>query len=145
MGNILSKHLDNGDLGRLLLRLAVGIVFINAGWKKIEGIDMVVGFFGSLGFSAWLAYLVAYVEFIGGLVILLGVHARYSALVLAAIMLVATIKVHLPNGYSLQAGGYEYTLLLLLVAGAIATLGEGKYSFSGLLGRSRKAVPDQVA
>lgn len=119
---------DNQDLGKLFLRLAIGIVFIYAGWMKIGDLEKVATFFGSIGLYPWLAYLVAYVEFLGGIALVLGLFVRYAGLLLSVVMLVASFKVHWPNGYSLQNGGYEYVLVLLLGSLAIITLGAGRYA-----------------
>jgi len=120
--------LDNPDLGKLFLRLAIGIVFVYAGWMKIGDLDKVAGFFGAIGLYPWMAYLVAYAEFLGGIALILGLLVRYVGLILSVVMLVATLKVHVPNGYSLQNGGYEYVLVLLLGCLAIITLGAGRYA-----------------
>ena len=131
--NHILKYTNNPELGKLFLRLSVGLVFLNAGLIKIGNIEQVIGFFSTLGFSAWLAYLVAYIEFLGGLSLLLGLAVRYSSVLLTVTMLIATLKVHLPNGYSLKAGGYEYTLALMLGSLAIMYLGSGRYSLDRLL------------
>lgn len=128
-------RLHNPDLGILFVRLALGIVFVHAGWLKVTGLDGVVGFFGAVGIPAFLAYFVAYAELIGGVLILVGFLSRYAGLVLAAIMLVATLTVHLPNGYGLANNGFEYTLTLMLLALAVVTFGSGRYSLAGLLRR----------
>ncbi|MCB9805795.1 DoxX family protein [Candidatus Nomurabacteria bacterium] len=121
---------DNQDLGKLLVRLAIGIVFINAGWLKIQNIEFVVAFFSTLGFPAFCAYLVAYLEFIGGIAFVLGIFARYFGIALAITMLVAMFKVHWVNGYSIANNGYEYVFLLFLGSVAIVTLGSGRFSLA---------------
>lgn len=98
---------------------------------------MVVTGFATVGIPAFFAYLVAYVELLGGLAVILGVLSRYAAGLISVVMLVALFKVHWPNGYGLQNGGYEYVLALLLMALAIITLGAGKYSIIKLFKRER--------
>ena len=41
-------------------------------------------------------------------------------------MIVAILLVHLPKGFSIQKGGYEFTLLLLLGSIALFLSGAGK-------------------
>jgi putative oxidoreductase len=123
-------RLHNPDLGILLVRLALGIVFVHAGWLKVGSMDMVLASFGSMGIPAALAYFVAYAELIGGALLIVGFLVRYVGLVLAAIMLVATFMVHLPNGYGAQNNGYEYTLTLLFLSLAMVTFGSGAYSLA---------------
>ena len=129
-----SRCLQNSNLGLLLLRLAIGIVFVHAGWLKVTDMDMVVTGFASIGIPSALAYIVAYVELIGGIAIILGICVRVSGILLAIIMLVAILKVTWANGYGMQNMGYEYTLLLMLASLAIATLGAGAYSLGRLVG-----------
>jgi putative oxidoreductase len=126
--NGIIERLHNPDIGILLVRLAVGIVFINAGWMKLQMTEFVVPSFASMGIPAFLAYFVIYAELIGGILLVLGVFVRYAAIVIAIIMAVATFMVHWQAGFSLSNGGYEYTFVLGLCAIAITTLGAGKYT-----------------
>lgn len=118
----------NPDVAILLIRIAVGAVFVNAGWFKVNNLEMIVGGFATMGFPAAIAYLVSYAELIGGALIILGVATRAMSILLAIIMAVATFKVHFAAGYSLANGGYEYTLTLLLTLVGIALFGAGKYA-----------------
>lgn len=129
MQKIMQK-IQNPDLGILLIRIVIGLAFIHAGWLKINNLDMVVGFFGSMGIPAFLAYLVSFCEFVGGILIIVGVFTQYVAVILGIIMIVATFMVHVPKGYGLANGGYEYTLALLLSCVAVLVLGSGKYAVS---------------
>ncbi len=122
------NRLHNPDLGLLLLRVGIGAVFLYHGWDKVGNMEGVIGFFGMLGFPPALAYLVAWVEVLGGLAIILGVYARHAALLTAIVALVALVKVHLPNGFSVGAGGYEFVLVLLVGSLAILMVGVGRYA-----------------
>lgn len=114
----------NADLGLLFLRIGVGSIFIFTGWMKISDMSATVGFFGSVGFSAFWAYLVTVVELLGGLAVLLGVgvYSRISAKLLAIIMLVAM--------YLLKADLLVNMtpFLMFFAALALACTGSGKYS-----------------
>lgn len=131
----LTHRLHNADLGILLIRLALGAVFIYHGWQKLQAMDMTIGFFGTLGFAPYLAYVVAYAEFIGGIALVLGIATRYAGLVLAIAMAVATFKVHWSNGFSLATGGYEFAMALMLGSLAMVFLGAGRYSLARIFGR----------
>lgn len=133
----LVHRLNNPDMGVLFIRLALAATFISAGWFKISNLAMVIDGFGQVGIPTFLAYLVTYGEFIGGIALLIGIFARYFGILLSIIMVVAMFKVHFVNGYSLQNGGYEYVLVLLLGAMAMVAFGSGKYSLAGWL-RNRK-------
>ena len=135
----LVHRLNNPDLGMLFIRLALAATFINAGWFKVSNLAMVVGGMGEAGIPAFLAYIVSFGELLGGIALLIGIFSRYAGILLSIIMAVALFMVHWANGYSLQNGGYEYVLVLLLGALAMITFGSGKYSLAGWL-RSRKQI-----
>ena len=123
-----SRKLDLKVAGLFLLRAVVGLVFIFHGLDKLQNMSGVIGFFGSLGLAPFFAYLVAWVEFLGGIALLLGVFSRYAAYALSIIMVVAIFLVKLKAGF---LGGYELDLVLLVSLLATAWSGSGKYSLSG--------------
>ncbi len=126
--NFLSSF-HNKSLALLLIRVALGIVFIYHGWSKIQDISGTMNFFASIGFSgAFWTYLVAYVEFIGGIAMLLGVRVREVSVLFVATMTVAIYAVHFKNGFNVMVGGYEYPLTLLLASLAMIFAGSGKYT-----------------
>ncbi len=116
------------DAGILFMRIAVGSIFLVHGIQKLQNLDQVVGFFAMLGLGAFWAYLVAVVETLGGLALLLGAFTRYAAVLLAAVSLVAFLKVHWENGFLVGNGGYEFVLVLFLSAIALFLSGSGRYS-----------------
>lgn len=126
----LIHRLHNPDAGIFLLRLALAAVFVTHGWEKVSNIDQFIGFFSQIGIGAFLTYVWAYTEFLGGIALFLGIFVRYAGMLLAFGMAVAIFAVHWPNGYSLANGGYEYVLTLFLGTLAIVTLGSGKYSLA---------------
>ena len=121
------ERLRNPSLASLLVRIALGLVFVNAGWLKIADMESTAFFFGKIGFPAILAYYVAYIEFLGGIFLILGAFVEYVGILLAINMFVV-IKLFFSKGFSLASGGYEYALVLALCSLAIAFLGAGKYS-----------------
>ena len=106
----------NVDLGLILVRLALGTVFVMHGWQKLSvmGLVGVAGFLTTLGIpvpSVSAALLIA-AELGGGLLMLAGLFARPAGLILAFNMVVAASTVHLKNGFFLP-NGYEFTFCLL--------------------------------
>ncbi len=118
----------NKNLGLLLLRLAAGSIFLVAGIMKLQGMDMVVGYFESMGIPAFVAWLVAIIEVLGGAMLVLGVFVRKAAILLSVIIAAAIILVHAKQGYmSMQA-----PLTIFAVTMALTMLGGGKYSMTGM-------------
>ncbi|MFA7286520.1 MAG: DoxX family protein [Patescibacteria group bacterium] len=115
----------NHDLAVLLVRVTVGAVFIAHGVQKLGALGMVGGFFTSLGLPAVLATVVAVVEVAAGVAVLLGIATRIAALGIAVIMVGAIFFVKFSLGF---LGGYEFELVLLLIALSLVASGPGRYS-----------------
>ena len=133
------------DRGVLVLRAALGVVFVMHGWQKlfVFGPEGVAGMFASLGIP-WpqlTALAVATVELGGGLAILAGAATRILAAILAVVMAVAALTVHLPHGFFLPQG-YEFTLALGLSAIALVMTGAGRYSIDAAIRDRRAAATD---
>ncbi len=130
--------------GLALLRLVLGLIFIVHGWDKLfgeAGIGGFAEFLSSLGIPApvVMAWVVALVEFVGGLLVLVGWLTRWVAIVLFVEMLVATFTVHVPHGFFVfrpeGQWGYEYNLLLLAGLGTLILSGSGKLALDDWLVR----------
>ncbi len=115
-----------------LLRFGIGIIIFIHGWGKLTGpgLEGVTGMFGKMGLGAAGAFALAaiFLETVGSLCVAIGLFTRFFAAALAIEMLIALLTAHLPKGFSVGAGGYEYVLLLGLVFFAIALRGGGVYS-----------------
>lgn len=124
----------------LSLRLVIAAIFLFHGSQKLfgafegPGIAGTAGFFGNVGIPLPLvaAWLVALVEFFGGLAVLLGLFTRYAAVLLSCVMVVAILTVHLKNGFSGQ-GGYEFALMVLAGTVSLLLSGPGKASLEKTL------------
>jgi putative oxidoreductase len=112
------------DLGPLLLRLALGAIFIFHGAQKLfgvwggPGLDGIAGWMNALGFRPpypW-AVALALTEFVGGVLVLLGLFTRYAALGIACVMAVAIAKVHWGKPFAVTEGGMEFALMNLAAA-----------------------------
>jgi putative oxidoreductase len=119
------------DRGLLTLRAGLGAVFMAHGLQKllVMGVGGVEGFLTSLGvpLPGVNAVLLIGTEVVGGLLIAVGGFTRVAALASAFAMLVATLLVHLPNGFFLP-GGYEFTMMLGLASLALVMTGPGSVS-----------------
>jgi putative oxidoreductase len=123
----LEKH---QDLAPLLLRIGVGIIFIYAGWGKLTGIEGTATFFGSVGIpmAEIMAWVVAIVEFVGGIMILLGLRIQIPALLLAFVMLIAIITTKIGGENVFRA--MRLDLMLLLANLALVIMGSGRYALN---------------
>ncbi len=79
--------------GPLLVRISLASVFIVTGWGKLHDLGKVTGFFTELGIPmpGLNAGVVSTVEFVGGILVLVGLFTRFAALPLAFSMLVAIL------------------------------------------------------
>lgn len=120
------------DLTLLLVRIIVGLTFFMHGVTKFipNGLGGTTGFLEGLGIPApgLMAVVVTIVETVGGLALIFGIGTRLWGVLLAIAMLVATVTVHLSNGFFVRNGGYELTLLLLVISIGLALSGSGQYS-----------------
>lgn len=124
------RYLDRlQPLALFVMRLALGAVMVGHGYQKVfGGLHHHVQFVASLGLPAWTAYLSAFAEFLGGLLILLGLFTRIAALAICIDLSVAIAKVHFHNGL-MGNGGYEFPLALAALAFALIFFGGGPIAF----------------
>ena len=123
------------DLAVTLLRVSLGSMFLAHGiaLKLLTfGLPGTALFFGSVGLPGWLAYVTFAAEVIGGVMLVLGVHARFAAAALAPFMIGATLSVHAANGWVFTApgGGWEYPAYLTVLCVAQALLGDGAFALA---------------
>ena len=119
-------------LAIFLLRVALGSMFLAHSLLLkffIFSLPGTAAFFGSIGLPGWFAYVVFFAETTGGLLLILGVQARWIALALLPILAGATWA-HWGNGwmFGYENGGWEYPLYLTLLAFVQFLLGDGAYA-----------------
>jgi putative oxidoreductase len=127
-------------LAILLLRLGLGATMMAHGKEKVfGGMAKHIGFVHSLGvpFPTFMAYLSAWAEFGGGLLLIVGLATRFAALATLINMLVAIFKVHFKNGFTAQ-GNYQFPLMLALVAFSLMITGAGPISLDWVFSKSRR-------
>lgn len=118
------------DVALLLVRVVLGATMIAhgvnhwAGGGKIAG---TAGWFGGLGLrqpvlQAWLSVLT---EIAAGALLVLGLLTSFAAAAVISVMLVAGLLAHRTNGFFVFKEGYEYVLVLGVVALALGVLGPG--------------------
>jgi putative oxidoreductase len=124
----------NADIAALILRFALGSLFIVHGYPKLtSGRKQGEGWMKSMGLPTGLVGFAGFVEFFGGLGLVIGLLTPIIA-VLFAIWMVGTTWLAISKLKKKYMGGWELDLTLLLVSLALATLGSGMISLDHLLG-----------
>ena len=123
------------DLGKLVLRLALGLLILLHGIGKLRGgLDQIAGLVTAHGLPGFIAYGALVGEVLAPLMVLAGFYARLGGVLIAFNMLVAFALVHLGQfGQLNEQGGWALELqgMYLAAAVAIALLGPGRYSVNG--------------
>jgi putative oxidoreductase len=126
----------------LILQVFLGLIFMAHGAQKLFG---AFGGPGMTGFTAFItrigltppvfwAWVVAIVEFFGGLCILLGLFTRVAALLIIADMIGAIVTVNWKIGFFWTKGGLEFPLTLAVIALTLILTGPGFVSLDRVLG-----------
>jgi len=127
------------DLGRLILRLSLGIIMLLHGIAKITGgVAGIVGMVSKAGLPGFLGYFVYVGEVLAPILLIIGLWTRPAALVIVINMIIAVALAHRGDLLALnEQGGWELELqgMFLSTALAIALLGAGRYSLGGARGR----------
>ena len=115
------------DLALLVVRIVVGSILIYYGWPKIKDLKKNGEDFNGMGFKPGILWgtLIALVEFVGGILIIIGLYVIYAALLLSIMMIVGTIwkKTKTNKKFS----DWSYDLLLLALALGLITIGPGRF------------------
>jgi putative oxidoreductase len=136
------------DLAALLLRLAVGLTFVAHGSQKAfgwwggPGPRGWRGAIAAMGFRpVWLfTWLSILAELVAGLLFAAGFLTPAMAGILVAQSVVIVFRVHWSKGFFSQKGGFEYPLLLAVVAVAVAIMGPGQISLDRAIGLAPDAA-----
>ena len=132
-------------LGRLLLRVTIGALFVGHGTQKLfgwfggHGLDATANMFDSIGMRPGNRNAIAAgaAEAGGGAALAAGFATPLAAATLTSVMLTAINRVHLKNGPWITNGGYEYNVVLIAAVLALAEVGPGELSLDHALGQER--------
>ena len=117
--------------GALTPRLALGIMFIAHAYLKLTVLTVpgFAEFLTQVGLWEALAWPIILAELLGGVAVLLGLHARVASLLLLPVLLNA-LYAHTPNGWVFNApnGGWEYPAFLALAAINQTLIGDGAFA-----------------
>jgi putative oxidoreductase len=124
-------------LAPALMRVTLGVVFIQSGWGKLHNLDDATAFFTELGIPMphFNAVLASSTEVVGGFLVLIGLGARLAALPLAFTMVIAIITAKRAeiDGLAALLGLSEWAYLVMFLV--IALLGPGALSLDALIVR----------
>lgn len=123
------------DLSSLILRLAIGILFMIHGYPKLTEAQRKQGgsWMKTVGMPAAMIPFGGVVEFFGGLALILGLLTPIIA-ALSALWMLSTTWFSISKVKKKYASGYEIDITLFLAALALALLGSGVFSIDHLLG-----------
>jgi len=117
------------DLGLLLLRLMVSLVFFTSGWNHVKNPDERSR---SIGMSRGFTLFLGAAEILGSLGIAFGVLTQLAAIGLILIMLGAIQKkVFVWHIDFWASNGWNYELMLIVMCVAILLTGGGHYALWG--------------
>lgn len=134
----MNELLHNDALGKLILRLTVGILMLFHGAAKIMNpgtVDYIGGALSGSGLPSFLAYGVYVGEVIAPIMLILGIYCRYGAILIVINMLFAILLMHSGDLFALtEHGGWRLELQGFYLFGAVAIM---------FLGSGRRAIkPD---
>jgi putative oxidoreductase len=122
-------------LASLAGRVLIALIFITAGYAKIGGYEGTQAYMAAMGVPGGLLPLVIVTELAGGVLIVLGLFTRFTAIVLAGFTLLSALLFHANLGDQTQ---YIMFMKNLAIAGGflfLAASGAGKLSLDQRMGR----------
>jgi putative oxidoreductase len=130
------KSDDHLNIAMLIIRVLVGGTFVAHGAQKLFGMFNGIGLEGTARIVEGLGFPNPYisagiwggVEFIGGIFLILGILARFSAGAIALTMLVRMWKINLMYGFFVHDGGVEYNVIVIAACIPLMFMGGGAWS-----------------
>jgi putative oxidoreductase len=129
-------------LALLLLRLALGVIFIFHGYPKLfTHTREMMQFFVRFGMPRYFVYISGILEFFGGILLIAGLFSRIVGLLLAGEIAVALWRVHGLLSKPFEVNNYEFPLAVAVGAFAIASVGPGLISLDHAIYREGAKSP----
>ena len=127
-------------LGLLAIRIGLGVELLVHGWPKIKNPAGTAGFMGQMGMkpAKFWAWILALVEFLGGIGLLLGLLTRPAAFFIAIEFLLIVVylkpkKMKVPFTMP-QGAGWEWDWLILTMAIGLVLAGSGIFGLDSTFG-----------
>ena len=132
------------DVGLLILRIGIGTMFIWHGYAKLiggpekwEGLGEALSAIGIDFAPKFMGLVASLSEFVGGILLAIGLFTRPACFFLLITMVVAT-SMHLANGDPRQIFSHPNELAVLFFS--LLLIGPGKFSIDELLFKNMKAI-----
>ena len=119
------------DITHWGIRASIGVIFIVHSLKKFD--PSWQEWLISVGIPPEMQLPIALAEFIGGILLVIGVLTRITGTVFAVILLGAIFHIRWENGFFISQGGWEWDLVMLAAVLAIIAAGPGRISVSHLV------------
>ena len=126
-------------LGALIMRLVLGVIMVAHGYGKVVPSGALYTFAHMvvhMHLPVWLGYLAALTEFVGGLLLLVGLLTRVVAIMMAIEMVVAILKVHLHGGL-MGPNSFAFPLTCFALAQMLVFTGCGWLGLDDVVSRGR--------
>lgn len=136
------RRSDWRNIGLLILRIGLGIMFILHGYPKVFGgpdtwteVGMSMQYLGINFAPMFFGFMAGIIEFFGGIFLILGLFFTPSIVSLFIVMLVATAEnIGAGEGFA----GYSQSIEMAIVFLSLMFIGSGKYSLDRKLQKRRK-------
>ncbi len=128
------NSLLNPETGAFIMRVTLGSVLLaHSVYLKLMVFTLpgTAQFFDSIGLPGFMAYIVFAMEAVAGIALILGIRTRVFSALIIPVLLGATWA-HSSSGwlFTNAGGGWEYPLILSIMALAQISLGDGNFSLS---------------
>lgn len=137
------KRLMEGmkDLPLLIIRGVLVYGFYTPALYKISDFSGTAEWFAGMGmpFPTLNAYLAGITEFLGVILLTLGLGTRIIAIPMIITMLVAIFTVHIDHGFSAASNGFEIPFYFIIFLFTLIVYGPGRISVDHLISKRRRS------
>ena len=146
MDQVRDQVLSTGsDLILLTARVMIGVIFVRSGFGKILELGTFATALSRDGvpYPQVVSIIAAFVEFLGGIAIIVGFQLRYSALLMVLFVIIATLLRHrywdFADGATRRAQDTQFYKNLAIMGGILSLFiaGGGRFSVDAWRGRER--------
>ena len=128
------------DLLLVLARVLLGWIFVQSGWGKLMNIPGFVATMPRRGLPDFLGYVAPFVEFIGGVLLIVGLATRYASLVILLFIIIASFSSHRywasePAQVANQSSHFWKNVSMMGGTVLLFITGAGRYALDALLQR----------